>query len=383
MQRWMMLVVPLFVAGCAAPMTAERSESLFDDARFLPPSQRISAADVFAVNDAMKHYVHVEIDPQLRLKGRQQGLINALYTKGQLKLDYDGGTTRNAAQAFEGRSGNCLSLVIMTAALAKELDLSVHFQNVIVDDTWSRTGDVYFSIGHVNLTLGKKDTDVISRRQENVETTIDFLPPADIRGLRMREISEKTIVAMYMNNRAAESLADGRLDDAYWWAREAVGQDPYFLSAFNTLGAVYQRHADLAQAERTFRYVLAREPANTRTLSNLVAVLNSLGRAAEADVFAKKLAQIEPNPPFSYFDRGMVAMHSGDFKAARDLFAKEVERAAYYHEFQFWLAVASARLGELDQARKHLAVAVEVSTTRKDHDLYTAKLEWLRSYRIQ
>src|SRR5579862_2305293 len=168
MHRWLTLLVPLLLAACAGPMRVEHSETLFDDARFMPASERISAADVFATNDAMKHYLHVEIDPQLRLKGRQQGLINALYSKGQLKLDYDPGMTRNAAQAFEARSGNCLSLVIMTAALAKELDLSVHFQNVIVDETWSRTGDVYFSIGHVNLTLGKKDTDVISRRRENV-----------------------------------------------------------------------------------------------------------------------------------------------------------------------------------------------------------------------
>ena len=50
--------------------------------------------------------------------------------------------TRNAAEAFDARSGNCLSLVIMTAAFAKELGLPVRYQNVFVDEAWSRSGDL-------------------------------------------------------------------------------------------------------------------------------------------------------------------------------------------------------------------------------------------------
>ena len=42
--------------------------------------------------------------------------------------------------------------------------------------------------------------------------TIDFLPPQDIRGLRTRVIGEETIVAMYMNNRAAEAFIGGQLE---------------------------------------------------------------------------------------------------------------------------------------------------------------------------
>jgi hypothetical protein len=34
----------------------------------------------------------------------------------------------------------------------------------------------------------------------------------------------------------------------------------------------------------------------------------------------------------------------------------------------------------MDQARAHLEIAMENSTTRKDHDLYAAKLARLRSY---
>jgi tetratricopeptide (TPR) repeat protein len=330
----------------------------------------------------MKDFLNAGIAGRLHTKGRRQALIDALYTKGQLKLDYDTTMTRNASQAFAARSGNCLSLVIMTAAFAKELGLPVRYQQAFVDETWSRAGDVYFSVGHVNLTLGSTRIDPGSGVNPTDVMMIDFLPPGDIRGLRTRIIEEKTIVAMYMNNRAVESLADGQLDDAYWWARAAIAQDPRFLSAVNTLGGVYRSHGNPEEARQAFTYVLEREPANTNAMANLVPVLNDLGRVAESKDLSSRLAQIEPHPPFSFFNRGLAAMEDGNFRVARDWFRKEVERAAYYHEFHFWLAVAHIRLGEFEQARKHLNIAMETSTTRDGHDMYAAKLDRIRPNKL-
>jgi hypothetical protein len=40
-------------------------------------------------------------------------------------IEYDSTVTRTAAQTYAARAGNCLSLVIMTAAFAEELGLRV------------------------------------------------------------------------------------------------------------------------------------------------------------------------------------------------------------------------------------------------------------------
>jgi len=74
-------------------------------------------------------------------------------------------------------------------------------------------------------------------------------------------------------------------------------------------------------------------------------------------------------------------MQAGEFKQARDFFAREVDRSPYYHEFHFWLGVAYVRLGDTGKAHKHLALALENSTTRSDHDLYAAKLDRLAAQR--
>ncbi len=300
------LAVVLFstlLASCAVAPPAQLDARFFNDRLFAPPSERISAGDVFALSPEMRRYVSDEIAARARTKGRQQGLIDALYSKNELKLEYDTEMTRNAAQAFAARSGNCLSLVIMTAAFAKELDLPVEYQKVFVDDAWARAGDIYLSIGHVNLTLGKRRTDeggfgyrVGVKPPESDAMMIDFLPPDDLRRVRTRAIGEEVIVAMYMNNRAVEALARQQLDDAYWWAREAIVQAPAFLAPYNTLGAIYQRHGNLKESEQVLAHVLDREPTDIQAMSNLIVVLDSLGRVDESQRLSDEAETDGPRP---------------------------------------------------------------------------------------
>lgn len=366
-------------APAVAPVSLEHS--LLADARFPPPSVRIDAGDVFALDDAMKAYLHDQVMPKVAVKGRQHALIGALYSKNELQLAYDSTMTRSAAQAFADRSGNCLSLVIMTAAFAKALDLEVNYNRVLVDEAIGRDGDIYLAIGHINLTLGQRGSGAMnsrfkagSRYLEPERMTVDFVRPEDIRSVRTRPLEEATVVAMYLNNRAVEALAAGAVVDAYWWAREAVVQDPTFLPAVNTLGVVYARHRDAVEAERTLRYVLARDPGNTLAMSNLVTVLAETGRAEESRKLAATLVTLDPEPPFSWFLRGREALRAGDLWTARDAFAREVARAPDFHEFHFWLALAYFGLRQDAAARAELERAAELSPTRRDRDRYEAKL---------
>ena len=374
----------LLLGGCAnTAAVVQPPERLFEDRLFAAPAEPIRADAIFALSEDMKRYVDTDIAAQLRTKGPQRGLLEALYSKRQLKLEYDSVRTRNASEAFAARAGNCLSLVIMTAALAKHLDLPVRYQSVFVDTTWTRSGTLYFSSGHVNLTLTKRAVDSRFNGDTDRAWTVDFLPAEDVRGQRSRVIAEDTIVAMYMNNRAAEALAQGRLDEAYAWAREAIRQSPAFLSAYNTLGVVYLRHGNAQQAASVLRHVLGREPDNTVAMSNLARVLGELGQTAEATLLAQRLEKAEPYPPFHFFDLGMAALQAGQFETARTWFTQEVKRAAYHHEFHFWLAIANLGLGDMVQARKHLLIAKENSTSFDDNALYSAKLEKINALKVR
>ena len=379
------LVCLIFCLGsgliaCTTAPVIQNPNNLFHDELFPPATVRINADDVLAISDEMKQYLRNDIAKQLKSMGLQSGLFDALYRKGQLQLEYDAELTRTAAETFTARSGNCLSLVIMTAALAKELDLRVHYQRVIIAENWSRNNDIFFSSGHVNLTLGAYHGAARSSSDNFQLMTIDFFPPEEMRGQRTQEISEQTIIAMYMNNRAAESLARGKVADAYWWVRESIRQQPAFLPAYNTLGVVYRRHGHLREAELVLSQALLADPENVPALSNLALVLRGQDRLDEAALLTAKLEKLQPYPPYYFFNLGQVAMQRGDFNTAKTLFSKEVKRAEYNPEFQFWLAVAYFKLNDSEQAKKHMSFAMERSTTRKDHELYAAKLDRLRSY---
>jgi len=382
MTRLAVLLICTLLAACASVPAPPPAPTLFHDELFTTPAQPVGADNIFALSDEMTRYADTTLAAQLRSRGLQKGLLEALYSKHQLKLEYDAERTRNAVEAFDARAGNCLSLVIMTAAFAKHLGLQVSYHSVYTDETWTRNHDTYFASGHVNLTLGRRFADTASRGM-HPSWTIDFLPPEDLRGQRSREVNEDTIVAMYMNNRAAESLAAGDLNAAYAWARAAVTHQPGFLSAYNTLGVIYLRRGHAVAAEQALAHVLQNDPSSTVAMANMVRVLRAQGRADESAALAKTLARIDPEPPFHFFDLGQAAMRAGNYTAARGLFAKEVARAPYQHEFHFWLALAEFQLGNMEGARAQLTLALNTSTTRRNQQLYAAKLDHLKHLGLQ
>ncbi len=371
---WAVQVICTLLAACAASRVDQPldASSLLRDDLFTPVSRRVSADDVFSLSEAMRNYLRTTIAEEIRAKGPYRGLFDALYSQGQLKLDYDASVTRNAAQAFDARAGNCLSLVIMTAAFAKELGIEVEYHSVIATESWTRSADLYLGSAHVNLVLGRNSADPMTREAHSWR--IDFRPPEEIRGYRTRVVRESTVVAMYLNNRAVESLVAGAVDEAYWWAREAAVRHPDFLAAYNTLGVIYMRRGHFSQAEGALRYVLDREPGNLAALSNLAQVLRKTGRASEAEAFARKLKSREPYRPFHFFDLGTAAMERGEYALAREHFTAEIERDAYHHEFHYWIAMAYLKLGKASQAGRHLRLAIEHSATPGLRDLYTAAL---------
>ena len=380
------LLLFALLMGCAVtsvPRTAAPPDAFFRDAQFAAPIQAVNPDDVFAMSDAMTRYLRVDIARQLRSEGPARGLVTALYRRDQLKLDYDTLTTRNAAQAFEARQGNCLSLVLMTAAFAKALDLQVSYQTVDVDEIWSRADGMAFLNSHVNVTIGPRAVRTVNGYDPGRHMTIDFLPADQILGHRNKPVSEVTVVAMYLNNKAAEALSAGQLDEAYAWARAGILHAPDFLSPYNTLGVIYTRHGDLSAAEQVFNHVLEIQPNDRTALANLSGLLTKQNRVAQAQLLDARLKQLEPYPPYYFFQLGRQAMERGEYRAASEMFTKEVQRADHSSEFHFWLSVAHFRLGELAQARKQMSLAVENSNTRSEQALYGAKLARLRGDGVQ
>lgn len=366
--------LPWWLAACAGgPMPSAPPDDLLPDAEFAATSVVVDPDAALALSPAMRDYLKHELRPLARQVGARKALAQSLLDRRRLQLEYDSLQTRTAAEAFEDRAGNCLSLVLMTAALAEALDLHVVFQQIDSETAWSRSGDLLAYSGHVNLVLGGGATRTAGARWDSA-MVVDFLPPSDLEGLRSTAIDRATVLAMYFNNRAAESLATGAIDAAYSYTRAALRLKPQWVPAWNTLALVHQRRGDPVRAERALAQALQAEPDNTRVLANLVGLMDTAGRASEAEPLRARLRQLEPETPFAWYERGREALRLGRWEAAREAFARELARDPHHHEFHFAMAQVQARLGDLGAVRHHLALARAGSTTPALQSLYAAKL---------
>jgi Flp pilus assembly protein TadD len=374
------LLLCLALASCAnppAPIAA--SEALFSDSSFAQPSERIVPADIFKVSPEMRAYLDSRVAAEVAKHGEALGLVEALFKDRRLQLDYDAEYTRNAAQAFDARAGNCLSLAIVTGAMAKEIGLEVRYQSVQTSEHWERDGDLLELVGHVNVSVGMPVPKVRAWGFNTDRWTVDFLSASDARGLVTQPISEARVAAMYMNNRAAEALGRKRTDDAYWWIRSGVASDPAFTSLYNTLGVTYFRKGMLAQAESALRFALSLEPDSTETWNNLAVVLRRDGRAEQAASIERQHPPSGAAALAAAIDGGMKANESGDYARALELFKRALRTSSDNHELHYLLAVTYLNLGDRRRAMEHLLEAEDNSTTARQRSIYASKVELLKS----
>lgn len=382
MKRGLILLAALGLSACATTAPVVDAERLFVDRQFPARVEVPDADEIFALTPEMREYLKEAVGR--RLRGNRSPAF-ALYdiVHNDLKLDYDTAVTRTAQQAFEARAGNCLSLVVLTGALARELELPTTYQSISGFETWSRSEGTAFLSGHVNLVLDTHPRlDGFGVAAFEREMVIDFVEDARKTASHARSIDENTIVAMFLNNRAAELMVSGHLDAAYWFVRSAMRSDPRYLSAYNTLAVIYLRKGELRAAERVLGVALAREPANPQMLTNLVKVLQLAGRDSAAEEVRLRLAALEQYPPFFFLDRGKAALAADDANAALALFRKELKRIPYDHELHFAIALAELKQGEVPEAREHLTLAMRNSGNRDQRAIYASKLEHLKTLEV-
>lgn len=385
--RWILFLAVVagsaLMGGCAMLAQPPLPTPLFQDALFEHPPRPADADAAMAVDDAMRQYVHELLATVARDKGRPRALADALYARGELRLTYDDGMTRSATQAFAARAGNCLSLVLMTAALAREMGLDVVYQSARLEESYSRSGALTLYTGHVNLVLATRHLrwhrNGLHYAQESDALQIDFLPPELARGLRSVSISEQQVLAMYMNNRAVETLQQAPASAAYAWAREALRMDPGFWPAYNTLGVVYQRAGHLAPAEAVYRHALAQDPDHVPAMANLAQVLVALGRPDEAAAWQARLLALEPHAPFHFLSLAEAALSRGDRAEAGRLVDREMAVTGPTHELYFLRARLLAARGDAGGARHALAEAIDHSGTPRQRQVYADKLTRLRA----
>lgn len=378
--RFLAAIALVLLSGCSAFAPPAAPDALFADDRYGEPPAALQQLDLFALSPAMEDYLRNHILKRSVILGHSRGLFTSL--SEDLRIDYDAAITRTAAETFDAGAGNCLSLVILASAFAKRLEIPLRYQLVHGEGAWTRTSDLVFLNGHVNVVLDPHRRYGLTTGASEPGLVIDFAPASGVLSRDTEEIPERLIVAMFMNNRAAETLVAGDAQQAYWWSRGAIRAAPEFAGAYNTLGVVYRRSGEFDRAERSLQRGLALAPRDPQLLNNLAGLYEQTQRLAEAASLRARLARLDAYQPFQFLDAGYRAMAAGDVNGAMVLYRRELKHIPYSAEVHYAIAVASARLGDARDAEQHLGEAMRLSTNLHDRDIYAGKLQRLQALRL-
>lgn len=288
------------------------------------------------------------------------------------------GETLTAADALALSRGNCLSLAILTTAVANLAGVEVGYQLVDDEPVFEYNGRIVKKGVHVRSTLYEPDPPpeegafVIFRPS----ITIDYFPTRS--GRFISNLGEHGYLAMYYRNIAAEAIEREDYPTAYWYALESLEFAPEHSEGLNMLAVVYGRVGDLRKAEAIYLHGLERANEKLSLLKNYRSLLLRAGRREEARNIEEQLARMDDPSPFHWFHLARSAHRDGEYALAIAYYRRALELAPYLHEGHLGLAQAYYEAGRLESAQAALKDALDNAYRPSTRSLYQAKLEALR-----
>lgn len=360
-----------------SPISSLFADEQFDTEQVLPAPDRVFQLPPRIANEVRRRYAATGLG-QGSQPDPHEWLSDFIRTQDG-GFQYRDHLTRGATETYLAREGNCLSLVLLTTALADALDVPVKYQEVEVPPIWDKWGQFYLINGHINIRL-YAPTDSHTVRVSSRSILVDFLPERDVRGYAAKKIDRTTVTAMFYNNLAAEALVNGDLDRAYTLVRESLKVKPDFVSAINTLGVVYKRAQLDDKAETVYRYAMSFRGDQLNPMSNLALLLGEQGRLEEWSQVHRVLELARIRNPFYYYDMAEEAYARKAYNEAVDWYLRAVKLADYQPEFFWGLSKSYWQLGDKPKAESNLNKAIKLATDEEDKQRYQYKLKAMRSY---
>ena len=290
-------------------------------------------------------------------------------------LTYENGTY-TAHQTLGLGYGNCLSMAIMTTAIADIAKVRVGYELVDTAPVYELANDLVLKGVHVRPVLYETGTTLegttpgVSLAGRSLR--IDFFPDGTERTLE--KISAEQYAARYYGNLAAEAISAGDYTAAYWMTLESLRLDPLSSEGFNSMAVIYRRIGEPAKAEEIYRYGIANLPRKLTLLRNYRLLLSEQDRHAEAAALDEQVAELADPSPFEWYQAARQAYDEGDYRTAVGLYEKSLDIAPYLHEAHAGLAQAHLALGRTRAAERYWRSALEHTYRESTRSRYEAQL---------
>lgn len=333
--------------------------------------------DVYYLTSPQKKWLDSLIKPSSN-KSLTRQLIKQLFQKDYLGFSYDNSFTRSASETLKSKTGNCLSMVILSVAIAKHFNLDYKIFDLKTVPVWDKSGGLLLVNGHVNVQLeneaSEKNHYQILREKY---ITLDFLPEESRRMISKKEINQNQLSAIYFTNLAADAMVNQQWDKAYWLIKKSINYAPNYNVAWNSLAVVYRNKGFELQAENAYKHALSIDPNDSNVIANYAILLTNQGRDKELVSYKKKIEKAKLRNPYRFYDEAQTEYANDNFKSAIKLYRKAIKISPFVDQFHFGLFQSYLAIDEMRLAVKSLAQARTYSARIMDRNRYNRKLSML------
>ena len=285
--------------------------------------------------------------------------------------------TLTAEQVLRTNSGNCLSLAIMTSALARIAGITVNYHLMDDEPVFEFNGSTVVKGVHVRTKLLNSEWGATNGLvSESSGISIDYFPTG--RSRFISNLSEQDYYAMYYRNLAVESLQREDFNSAYWLSMESLKFAPEHSDSLNMLAVINKRIGRTEEAEQVYLYAIARAQEKLSLLKNYRVLLLEQDRREEAAAISLRLSKIDDPSPVHWFHLAREFYEEGDYERAISYYRKALEIAPYLHEARLGIALSYYALDRVTQADAALIAAIENAGSNSSRQRYKEKLYALR-----
>jgi Tfp pilus assembly protein PilF len=309
-------------------------------------------------------------DPANQLIAEHQRLANYLANNNFL-YEYE---TYTASEALAYNRGNCMSLAVVTTALANLIDIQIDYELIDSSPIYRLSGSVANRGVHIRSLIYKPEADESELR---TGIKIDYFP-ADS-GIFIGNVSDDEYIAMYYRNIAAQKLNEENYSDAYWYTLESMKYDPFSADAFNMMAITYKRVGQLAKAEEIYLYGIETAEDKLTLMKNYHILLTSQGRTQETRAINRRLLNMDDPSPIHWFNVARNSYETNDYNSAIRYYSRALDIAPYLHEAYLGIAISYYQLGQFNRAERAFNMALSNVIDASTKDLYQSKLNALRS----
>jgi len=348
---------------------AKINTNLFDSSHV----EVVQPDDIFNLTEQQQTEFLTYYNEQLKLGIKPHKALSKFLQDRLTNFTYYG-QTMVAEKAMRLNKGNCMSLAILTSALAKVVGLKVEYQQVHTMPVFEKHENVLLSSSHVQAVIYDptfvEEEGMIYFKKPGI--VIDYFPQKS--NIASSKIQKESLYAQYYTNIAAEAVIDEDLDAAFVNASMAYQQNKFSAAVNNLLAVLHKRKGDVSTAELFYKQAISYDEQNLYSLLNYAVLLRYQQRFDELSTIEGEIDKLDDPNPYRWLEQAYIAHRENRNRIAEKYYLKVIEKAPYVKQAYLGLYQIYLKGERIQKAKSILKKGLEWTYAADERMRYKRKL---------